>query len=80
MTILISISISIFFKSVDISTINIRYLYIEQGYPVMIDVFPTGIFLHRKSVMLIVRAASPDKVAPPSGSLLKNLSSELTTS
>ena len=33
MTISISISISLFFKSVDISTIDIRYRYIEQGYP-----------------------------------------------
>ena len=32
----ISISISIFFKSVDISTIDIRYRYIEQGYPSVI--------------------------------------------
>ena len=32
MTISILISISIFFKSVDISTINMSYRYIEQGY------------------------------------------------
>ena len=32
MTILILISISIFFKSVDISTIDMSYRYIEQGY------------------------------------------------
>ena len=32
MTISISISISIFFKSVDISTIDMSYRYIEQGY------------------------------------------------
>ena len=33
MTISILISISIFFKSVDISTIDMSYRYIEQGYP-----------------------------------------------
>ena len=32
MTIPILISISIFFKSVDISTIDMSYRYIEQGY------------------------------------------------
>merc|ERR1711952_455406 len=32
MTISILISISIFFKSVDISTIDMSYRYIEQGY------------------------------------------------
>ena len=36
MTISISISISIFFKSVNISTIDIQYRYIEQGYVVSI--------------------------------------------
>ena len=35
MTISISISISIFFKSVDISTIDMSYRYIKQGYTAM---------------------------------------------
>ena len=32
----LSLSLSIFFKSVDISTIDISYRYIEQGYQVLI--------------------------------------------
>ena len=47
MTISILISISIFFKSVDISTIDMSYRYIEQGYLRVISDFPWQLFTPR---------------------------------
>ena len=51
MTILILISISIFFKSVDISTIDMSYRYIEQGY-----VCPSAMSMSSSRLYLIYQA------------------------
>ena len=53
----LSISIAIFFKSVDISTINISYRYIEQGYSGIREAGASPLVLMSMLFMLLTQAA-----------------------